>query len=144
DDLAAVRGDGCFETLLVVGGRVAKPERHLARLRGSADSLGLTGPTEQDWLAGIELAAREWGAGSEGMLRLVLARGPERGGPETAYIAVAPVGPHARRARAEGIGVTVLSRGFAADVAESAPWLLLGSKTLSYATNMAALRHASA
>lgn len=142
DDLAAVRGDGCFETLLVARGRVAKPERHLARLRRSAASLELTGPTEAEWSAGIEMAAREWGAASEGMLRLVLTRGPERGGPETAYITVAPVGPHALRARTEGIAVTVLNRGFAADVAESAPWLLLGSKTLSYATNMAAIRHA--
>ena len=144
DDLAAVRGDGCFETLLVAGGRPAKPERHLARLGRSAASLALTGPTGKEWLAAIELAAREWGAESEGMLRLVLSRGPERGGPETAYITVAPVGPQALRARAEGIAVTVLNRGFAADIAESAPWLLLGSKTLSYATNMAALRHAAA
>lgn len=142
DDLAAVRGDGCFETLLVTEGRVAKPERHLARLRRSAASLELTGPTDAEWSAGIEIAAREWGADSEGMLRLVLTRGPERGGPETAYITVAPVGPQALRARTEGIAVTVLNRGFAADVAESAPWLLLGSKTLSYATNMAAVRHA--
>lgn len=144
DDLAAVRGDGCFETLLVVGGRPAKPERHLARLGRSVAALGLTGPSEAEWLAGIEMAAREWGPDSEAMLRLVLSRGPERGGPETAYITVAPVGPQALKARAEGIGVTVLSRGFAADVADSAPWMLLGSKTLSYATNMAALRHAAA
>ncbi|MFN3338626.1 MAG: aminodeoxychorismate lyase [Dietzia sp.] len=144
DDLAAVRGDGCFETLLVVGGRPAKPERHLARLSRSASALGLTGPTAEEWAAGIALAAREWGPGSEGMLRLVLSRGPERGGPETAYITVAPVGPHAVRARAEGIDVTVLGSGFPADFAASAPWMLLGAKTLSYAANMAALRHAAA
>src|SRR5699024_2875005 len=140
DDLAAVRGDGCFETLLVVGGRAAKPERHLARLGRSAAALELTGPGEQEWPGGIGVAAREWGAESEGVLRLVLSRGPERGGPETAYITVGPVGPQVQRARAEGVAVTVLSRGFAADVADSAPWLLLGSKTLSYATNMAAVR----
>lgn len=144
DDLAAVRGDGCFETLLVTGGRVAKPERHLARLGRSAAALDLTGPIQNQWLAGIELAAHEWGAKEDGMLRLVLSRGPERGGPETAYITVAPVGQQALKARAEGIAVTVLSRGFASDVAESAPWLLLGSKTLSYATNMAAVRYATA
>ena len=143
DDLAAVRGDGCFETLLVVDGRPAKPERHLARLARSAAALGLTGPSADEWRSGIALAAREWGPGSEAMLRLVLSRGPERGGPETAYITVAPVGPHALRARAEGIDVTALNRGFPADVAASAPWMLLGSKTLSYAANMAALRHAA-
>lgn len=143
DDLAAVRGDGCFETLLVVAGRVAKPERHLARLSRSAGALGLTGPPREQWMAGIELAAREWGAGSEAMLRLVLSRGPERGGRETAYITVAPVTAAARRARAEGIGATALGRGYAADAAETSPWMLLGSKTLSYASNMAALRHAA-
>lgn len=144
DDLAAVRGDGCFETLLVVGGRPAKPERHLARLAGSAAALGLTGPTAARWREGIDLAAREWGTESEAMLRLVLSRGPERGGDATAYITVAPVSDFALRARAEGIGVTALNRGYAADVADSAPWMLLGSKTLSYASNMAALRHAAA
>lgn len=144
DDLAAVRGDGCFETLLVVGGVPAKPERHLARLARSSAALGLTGPSDEQWRAGIALAAREWGPDSEAMLRLVLSRGPERGGAETAYITVAPVGAHARRARAEGIAVTTLSRGFPADLAEAAPWMLLGSKTLSYAANMAALRHAAA
>lgn len=144
DDLAAVRGDGCFETLLVVGGQAAKPERHLARLARSASALGLTGPPVATWRQAITLAAREWGANSEGMLRLVLSRGPESGGVETAYITVAPVGPRAVRARAEGITVTTLARGLPADLAGTAPWLLLGSKTLSYATNMAAIRHAEA
>lgn len=144
DDLAAVRGDGCFETLLLVGGRPAKPERHLARLERSSAALGLTGPTAVRWREGIELAAREWGPDSEAMLRLVLSRGPERGGDATAYITVAPVSDAALRARAEGIAVTALNRGYASDVADSAPWMLLGSKTLSYATNMAALRHAAA
>lgn len=90
------------------------------------------------------MATREWGAASEGMLRLVLSRGPERGGLETAYITVAPVGQRAVRARAEGITVTTLARGLPADLADTAPWLLLGSKTLSYAANMAAIRHAEA
>src|SRR5690625_3578555 len=144
DDLAAVRGDGCFETLLVVAGRPAKPERHLARLARSAAALGLDGPTAEQWHAGIALAAGEWGADTEAMLRLVLTRGPERGGPETAYITVAPVSDAAVRARTEGITVTALNRGYASDTADVAPWLLLGAKTLSYAGNMAALRHAEA
>lgn len=144
DDLGAVRGDGCFETLLLVRGHPAKPERHLARLSRSAAALGLNGPSAEQWRAGIELAAGEWGPDSEAMLRLVLSRGPERGGVETAYITVAPVSDFARRARAEGIAVTALNRGYASDVADSAPWLLLGAKTLSYASNMAALRHAEA
>ena len=38
--------------------------------------------------------------------------------------------------------VVTLDRGYSLDVAERAPWLLLGAKTLSYAVNMAALREA--
>jgi 4-amino-4-deoxychorismate lyase len=36
-----------------------------------------------------------------------------------------------------------LDRGYASDAADGAPWLLLGAKHLSYATNSAALREAS-
>jgi len=146
DDLAAVRGDGCFETLLLVGGRPAKPGRHLERLARSAAMLGLEGPSEQRWRAGIELAAREWAGGGEtreAALRLVLTRGPEHGGEPTAYITVAAVGAGPLRARAEGVDVLTLERGYSVDLAGRAPWQLLGAKTLSYATNMAALRHAA-
>ena len=38
----------------------------------------------------------------------------------------------------------MLDRGFSAQAAKSAPWLLAGAKTLSYGVNMAALRYAAA
>ena len=143
DDLSAVRGDGCFETMLLTGGAPAKPERHLQRLARSAAALGIDGPDADRWRAGIDLAANRWGADAEAMLRLVLSRGPEHGGGPTAYITVAPVTSAALRARAEGIDVMTLQRGYSVDLAAVAPWQLLGAKTLSYATNMAALRHAA-
>ena len=143
DDLSAVRGDGCFETMLLTGGAPAKPERHLQRLARSAASLGIDGPDADHWRAGIDLAARRWGPDSEAMLRLVLSRGPEHGGGPTAYITVAPVTAAALRARAEGVDVMTLQRGYSVDLAAAAPWQLLGAKTLSYATNMAALRYAA-
>jgi 4-amino-4-deoxychorismate lyase len=55
---------------------------------------------------------------------------------------------HATRAadfsavREHGIKVITLDRGYPRGVAEQAPWLLMGAKTLSYAINMAALREA--
>ena len=143
DDLSAVRGDGCFETMLLTGGAPAKPERHLQRLARSAAALGIDGPDADRWRAGIDLAANRWGADAEAMLRLVLSRGPERGGPATAYITVAPVAEGPLRARRDGIDVVTLERGFSVDLAAVAPWQLPGVKSLSYATNMAALRHAA-
>jgi 4-amino-4-deoxychorismate lyase len=38
--------------------------------------------------------------------------------------------------------VITISRGLSSGLAEEAPWLLLGAKTLSYAVNMAAIRWA--
>ncbi len=44
--------------------------------------------------------------------------------------------------RRNGLAAVTLDRGLSSDVADTAPWLLAGAKTLSYAVNMAALRHA--
>lgn len=77
-------------------------------------------------------------------MRLVLSRGRESGGGPTAYVSVGPVADRVAAARRDGVSVCTLDRGFSVDVVEKAPWLLLGAKTLSYATNMAALRYAQA
>ncbi|SLH98335.1 Probable aminotransferase, class IV [Mycobacteroides abscessus subsp. abscessus] len=60
----------------------------------------------------------------------------------TAYVLVVPVPERVAKARAEGVSVVTLARGISIDLAQAAPWQLLGAKTLSYATNMAALRFA--
>lgn len=144
DDLAAVRGDGIFETILVRDGAACVIERHLARFANSASMLDLPRPDLDAWRSAIAIALGEWGAEREGAMRLVLSRGRESGGGPTAYVSVGPVADRVAAARRDGVSVCTLDRGFSVDVVEKAPWLLLGAKTLSYATNMAALRYAQA
>ncbi len=79
------------------------------------------------------------------MLRLVYSRGRESarpGGPATAFVTVAGLPARVAEVRRAGLAAITLDRGLSADVADRAPWLLAGAKTLSYAVNMAALRHA--
>lgn len=142
DDLAAVRGDGIFETVLVRDGAPCTIELHLARFANSAVKAELPRPDLDAWRAAVSVAVGEWGAGREGAMRLVLSRGRESGGEPTAYVTVSPVAERVETARRDGVSVCTLDRGFSVDVVEKAPWLLLGAKTLSYATNMAALRYA--
>ncbi|MFF2088705.1 aminodeoxychorismate lyase [Nocardia sp. NPDC058176] len=154
DDIGALRGDGVFETILVRGGTATALEFHLARLRRSAQALELPEPELSKWRAAVERAVKEWGADEEGMLRLIYTRGrdsefdaprselaPEDPQP-TAFVLVSPVPARVATARAEGVKVMSLARGISVDLAQAAPWQLLGAKTLSYATNMAALRFA--
>ncbi|MFC9835949.1 aminodeoxychorismate lyase [Rhodococcus sp. NPDC127530] len=143
DDLAVVRGDGVFETLLVRAGRALKVEPHLTRLVASARALGLPTQDLDDWRLALELAVEEWGSEREGAMRLVLSRGRESGGDATAFVTVGPVSERILEARRDGVSVLTLARGYSVDLSASAPWQLLGAKTLSYATNMAALRYAA-
>lgn len=146
DDLGAVRGDGCFETVLVREGVPLKGRSHLDRLARSAAALGLPALNDGAWWAAMQRAAMLYGeeaGGAEGALRLVYTRGRESApGTPTAYVTVGPVPERARRARADGISAITLSRGYSARLGTDAPWLLLGAKTLSYAVNMAAARYA--
>ncbi|MDL9936167.1 aminodeoxychorismate lyase [Gordonia sp. ABSL1-1] len=149
DDLAAVRGDGIFDTLLVRGGRPRKVRRHLERFANSAAAMGLDAPDLTAWDKVIDIAAEQWrdavgDSGPEGLLRLVYSRGREsRPGSVTAYATITELPARIAQARRDGVSVVTLERGYSIDLAANAPWQLLGAKTLSYATNMAALRHAT-
>ncbi|RRQ26680.1 aminodeoxychorismate lyase [Rhodococcus sp. Eu-32] len=145
DDLAVVRGDGIFETLLVRGGAPCGVEAHLARLTASAAALDLPTPDLDEWRLLVAQAVDEWSSLStdEGALRLVLSRGRESGGDPTGFATVGPVHARVSKARSEGVSAITLARGYSVDFAADAPWQLMGAKTLSYATNMAALRHAA-
>lgn len=146
DDLAAVRGDGVFETLLVRDGRACLVDAHLQRLRHSALMLELPGVDVDAWRRAITIAVGHWSelTGEEGALRLVYSRGRETGSEPTAYLAIAALSERIAAARRDGVAAVLLDRGLAVNAADTMPWLLAGAKTLSYAVNMAALRHGSA
>ncbi|NUL47522.1 aminodeoxychorismate lyase [Cellulosimicrobium funkei] len=61
----------------------------------------------------------------------------------TYWVLVSPVSAGLAGARERGLKVLLLDRGFDSGAAERAPWLLMGTKSLSYAVNMAALRFAT-
>ena len=145
DDLAAVRGDGVFETLLVRAGGACLVEAHLGRLTHSAKLLDLPEPDLAAWRHAIDLAARQWASDTadEGAMRLVYSRGRERGSAATAYVTVNPIADRIATARRDGVAAVTLPRELPASGVEAMPWLLAGAKTLSYAINMAALRHAA-
>jgi 4-amino-4-deoxychorismate lyase len=153
DDLAAVRGDGAFETLLVRDDGACLVEPHLQRLTQSAKLMDLPEPDLPSWRRAIDLATREWAAGTadEGAMRLIYSRGRESGPPQaggaptapTAYVMVNPVPERVAAVRRDGVAAVTLDRGLAANGIDKMPWLLAGAKTLSYAVNMAVLRHAA-
>jgi 4-amino-4-deoxychorismate lyase len=139
DDFGVMRGEGVFETTLVHAGEPRDLPEHLLRLAMSARHLDFQVPPGDDWLRGARAVIQGW-AGGDMALRLVATRGPA-GGPPTCYVTGSPVAERAVRQRSEGISVLTLDRGFSA---AAAPWMLTAAKTLSYAVNMAALRHARA
>ena len=145
DDLAAVRGDGVFETVLVRNGGACLTESHLRRLVSSAAMLDLAEPDLSAWRSAISVAVGEWAAQTtvDGALRLVYSRGRETGSDPTAYLMINPVLSRAEVARRDGVSALLLERGLPASGVDAMPWLLAGAKTLSYAVNMAALRHAA-
>ncbi|GAA1909908.1 aminodeoxychorismate lyase [Arthrobacter gandavensis] len=144
-DLGATRGDGVFESMLAVDGHVRKVDMHLERMASSAAALQLDFPAPQVWETAIATALAEFArlhGDVPAVVKLMLTRGPEGAGIPTAWVAASPVPESTGRQREEGLDVLLLDRGYDSSVAERAPWLLLGAKTLSYAVNMAAIRFA--
>ncbi|MGI9822516.1 aminodeoxychorismate lyase [Agromyces sp. Marseille-Q5079] len=140
-ELSTQRGDGVFETISVTNGHAQETGPHLERLRNSAVICELPEPNLPQWRAAIARAVELLPGEGEFALKLVLSRGVEHGPAPTAWLHAAPASDFSRP-REQGISVVTLDRGYAHDAAAKAPWLLLGAKTLSYATNMAALREA--
>jgi 4-amino-4-deoxychorismate lyase len=141
-DAGLGRGDGVFESVHVVDGATPWLEAHLERLARSAGLLDLADPGAAAWRELAEATLRDWDATQEGVLRLFLTRGLGDGTTPTAVALLAPVPADVLRQREEGVAVVSLGLGVPAGFRREAPWLLGGAKTLSYAVNMAAVRHA--
>ena len=131
DDEGLLRGRAAFETLRVYGGRPFELEAHLDRLTASAASIGLPAVERRrlQVLVGLVLPKAENGDAS---LRLVWTAGPAGGIPlALAMLSEVPDWIEAARER----GATAVSL---LGMRASAPWLLPGVKSTSYAVNMAA------
>jgi 4-amino-4-deoxychorismate lyase len=143
DDLGVMRGDGIFETVLVVDGRPRELDPHLDRLARSAAMLDLPAPDRAAWHACVQQVLDKWPSGVEMALKLVYTRGIEGGdGTPTGFALGMEIAPTVQRQRVDGVAAVTLERGIEPGAAERAPWLLLGAKSLSYAVNMAAGREA--
>ncbi|TFC87755.1 aminodeoxychorismate lyase [Cryobacterium sinapicolor] len=140
-ELSAQRGDGVFETIGVVNGHPQAVGPHLARLANSASICELPEPNTAQWQAAIAHVVDRVPHEGEIVLKLVYSRGVDSGPAPTAWLH-ATAAPDFAAVRAGGIRAVTLDRGYPHGVAEQAPWLLMGAKTLSYAVNMAALREA--
>jgi 4-amino-4-deoxychorismate lyase len=131
DDEGLLRGRAAFETLRVYAGRPFRLEAHLDRLTASAESIGLPALERRrlQVLVGLVLPKAERGDAS---LRLVWTAGPTDGIPSAlALLSAIPDWIESTREH----GATAVSL---LGVRASAPWLLPGVKSTSYAVNMAA------
>lgn len=144
DDLGLMRGDGVFETILVSNGRPRELGLHLDRLARSAALLELPAPDRPAWERCVQSVIDNWPAPGEFALKIVYTRGVESLDEPTGFGLGMPIGERTLRNRERGVAAITLNRGITPDLRERAPWLLLGAKSLSYAVNMAALRHAEA
>jgi len=143
-DLGVSRGDGIFESISVGSGHPQALDAHLARFARSAALLDLPAPDAVLWSAAIRAAIAELAPAPSGesFVKTVMTRGVEGDGRPTGWVYVTH-SPDFSAARAHGLSVVTLDRGYRHDVADTSSWLLAGAKTLSYAINRAAVREAT-
>ncbi|NRG42907.1 aminotransferase class IV [Rathayibacter sp. VKM Ac-2835] len=140
-DLGFTRGDGIFETINLVEGRLQALDAHLDRFEHSARMLDLPHPDRTAWRTAIDEAVDAHPRVPEAMVKTILSRGVEGDGRPTGVVFV-QTSPDFGPARRDGVRVVLLDRGLRSDVQRTSPWLLVGAKTLSYAVNRAASREA--
>lgn len=142
-NLGLTRGDGIFETVGIYNGHVHAEDAHLDRFARSASMLELPEPHREGFRRAVRKGIEVLQSSSEAFCKYVLTRGIE--GRESTPFGYAFIdhNPDWTRERTDGISVVTLTRGYPLNIAEQAPWLLQGAKTLSYAVNRAALREAA-
>lgn len=140
-DLGVTRGDGMFEAMSVVDGKPQAIEAHLRRYQHSAELLDLFQPDVNVWREAIYRSIELHEPAHELMVKTIMTRGIEGGGSATGWVLCIGVDDFTKD-RTEGVSVVTLSRGYPHDIAKTAPWLLQGAKTLSYAVNKSVYREA--
>lgn len=141
---AGLEGDGVFESISVIAGAAIGVDEHLDRLNASAATLELDVPDRAVLVAAIDAAITASYPPAESghrdlAITVVITRGA--GGAQSCWVRAKPA-PTFDSIRTTGVAAVTLDRGFRHDAGHHAPWLLLGSKQLSYAVNTAALREA--
>jgi branched-subunit amino acid aminotransferase/4-amino-4-deoxychorismate lyase len=141
DDRGLLLGDGLFETLLVLDGRLVLAPPHAARMRAGAAVLGIPPPTVEDFVASADAAVRAGGVSrGRAAVRVTLTagsggRGLDRPAELTPRL-FATAAPSAKSAAPASLVVAKTRRN------ESSPVSRL--KTLSYLDNVLARREATA
>lgn len=131
DDEGFTRGRAAFETMRVYGGRPFRYDEHLRRLAQSAERIGMAPPTRTAIDEIVALALAEAGL-AEAALRVYWTPGPP-GGPAEGVALVSALPGWLEQTRRTGQRlVSLLSPR------RDVPWLLPGTKSTSYAVNMAA------
>lgn len=133
-DSAVLRGDGCFESIRSYDGRLFELGAHLDRMEVSARALGLVMPER----ARLEEWCRTVAATGDGVVRVLLTRGDAVGAAVPAERCIVLHVPVSRRATS----VTLLPVE-APWHSAGRDWALAGTKTLSYAPNLASSRMAA-
>ncbi|MEO8290172.1 MAG: aminotransferase class IV [Gaiellaceae bacterium] len=137
DDEAFLRSRAAFETTRVYGGRPFKLDEHLARLAGSAARVEI-GPIDAGELAELAESTLAQANEREAVLRLFVTAGRDGAGRPTTIAMVSTLPEGLDELRERGSKLVSLQLGLDPALRASAPWLLGGVKSTSYAVNMAA------
>jgi 4-amino-4-deoxychorismate lyase len=137
DDEAFLRSRAAFETTRVYGGDPFKLDEHLARLAGSAARVEI-GPIDTAELSRLASLALEASGAPDAVLRLFVTPGRDGAGAPTQIAMVSTLPEGLDELRSRGIKLVSIQLGLDPALRATAPWLLGGVKSTSYAVNMAA------